>query len=79
MTQTAMRTVPVRFNHPGPLGLIDPAEPYRFVEQHVGEGDEGELIVEGDLPFEVPEGWALVKVGELYCPVHPACLDELPQ
>ena len=76
MSQDAIRTVPVRFVHGRyPLGLIDAAEPYRFVEAVVKSGDVGELIVEGPLPFAVPEDWALVKVGELYCPTHPATLE----
>jgi len=74
MPQTAIRTVPVRFTH-GPLGLVDAAEPYRFQEGVVNVGDVGELIVEGELPLEVPEGWSLVKVGELYCPTWAATLE----
>jgi hypothetical protein len=74
MAQDTIRTVPVRFTH-GPLGLIDAANPYRFADPIVNVGDVGELIVEGELPFAVPEDWALVKVGELYCPTHPATLE----
>lgn len=69
-----LRTVPVRFNH-GPLGLVDAARPHRFVERTVNAGDVGRLIVEGTPPFDVPDGWLLVKVDELYCPVHPAAID----
>jgi hypothetical protein len=71
-----IRTSPVRFLG-GPLGLVTADEPYRFVEQTVGEGDLGELIVQGELPIAVPDGWVLVRVGDLYAPVHPSSVERV--
>jgi hypothetical protein len=69
-----IRTSPVRFAK-GPLGLVTADEPYHFVEQTVNEGDVGELIVQGELPFTIPDGWVLVRVGDLYAPVHPSQIE----
>lgn len=69
-----IRTTPVRFTL-GPLGLVSADSPYKFAEEVVNEGDHGDMIVQGELPFSVPEGWVLVKVGELYAPVHPGMVE----
>jgi hypothetical protein len=69
-----LRTSPIRFTR-GPLGLVRADAPYHFVEETVGPGDTGDLIVEGDLPFTVPEGYVLVRVGDLYAPVDPGMIE----
>ncbi len=74
--QEEIRTKRVRFTV-GPLGCLRPTTPLgRFDERSVAEGEEGDLIVEGELPFEVPEGYVLVRVeGDLYAPVHPGMIE----
>lgn len=73
-----VRTSPVRFL--ATVGLIDgEVSAYKFHERVVEPGEFGDLIVEGDLPFEVPEGWVLVRVEHeghfLYAPVHPEMIE----
>lgn len=74
---TDNRYSPVRFTR-GPLGVVRADDPNRFVERTVTKGDTGELIVEGELPFTIPDGWLLVVVDfdeELYAPVHESMIE----
>lgn len=69
-----VRTTPVRFKI-GPIGLVTADNPYKFVERTANVGDVGEMIVQGELPFTVPDGYVLVKVDDLYAPVDPAMVE----
>lgn len=64
----------VRFTA-GSLGLISPEDPYKFARETASAGEEGELVEPADYPVSVPEGWVLVKVGDLYAPVHPSMIE----
>lgn len=67
----------VRFTS-GPIGLVTSDDPYRFVAETVTVGDVGLMLLPNEpLPFSIPEGWRLVKVGPLYAPVHPEMIEEL--
>ncbi len=71
-----VRTTPVRFTT-GSIGLVSADDPYHFIEHTAEVGDHGQLIVQGDLPFSVPEGYVLVRVGSFYAPVDPSMIEAL--
>lgn len=56
------------------LGLIDPnSSAYRFRDETVGKGDEGEI-----LRVDLPDGWLAVYVAEYpgcFVPVHPGMIE----
>ena len=75
MTQAATgerRFVPVRLKgdeaHPQRnliFGVVAEDWRYKFLDDvEAKPGDEGLMLVEGEPPFEAPDGYVLVKVGE---------------
>jgi hypothetical protein len=61
----------------GPVDLVHGWKPTAVVRKTAEVGDVGAMVVEGEVPFEPPDGFVLVRVHNLWAVVPPEAVEPL--